>query len=304
LYAQVIVPEQRGPYPRLVAYKLRASQVWDEEWSQYTPAAVREVMEYYRRFPVIHPTLIRHLPPGGEIVEAGSGLGQWVALLREAGFAARGVDSSPEALSLARRVFPGLRFDEGDVLALPFADATLAGYISFGVAEHFEEGPHALLQEAARVLRDDGVMVISVPWLSPLRRLQRFRPSGPPEGAAFYQYFFTRAEIVAAVEAAGFEVMAVDGYGTLKTLRDEWRELRARRRAPAANPPVSAPRAPAPGGAKPREFDGRVGVVRRLRWAVHNALLENAPLHRVAAHMVLVVARRRPRGAALPPSPR
>lgn len=303
MYAQVIVPEHRGPYPRLVAYKLRASEVWDDEWSRYTPAAVREVMEYYRRFPVIYPSLMRHLPREGEIVEAGSGLGQWVALLREAGFAARGVDSSREALSRARRVFPGMPFDEADVLALPFPDASLAGYVSFGVAEHFEEGPNALLREAARVLRDGGVMAISVPWLSPLRRAQRLRPAGPPEGAAFYQYFFTRGEILAAVEGAGFEVQAVDGYGTLKTLRDEWRELRARRGAPAANPPPSAPRSPAT-VASAREFDGRVGFMRGLRWAVHNALLENAPLHRIAAHMVLVIARRRPRGAAWPPAPR
>src|SRR6185436_4195213 len=134
LYAQVIVPRRGGPYPRLVAYKLRASRVWEEEWSRYPPETVREVMEYYRRFPVIYPALKRHLPPDGEILEAGSVLGQWVALLREAGFAARGVDASAAALARARQVFPGLTFDEGDVLALPFADASLAGYVSFGVA--------------------------------------------------------------------------------------------------------------------------------------------------------------------------
>jgi hypothetical protein len=33
----------------------------------------------------------------------------------------------------------------------------------------------------------------------------------------------------------------------------------------------------------------------------HNALLENALLHRLAAHMLLIVARRRPR--AVPASP-
>ena len=296
--AQVIVPERHGAHPRLVAYKLRASAVWDEEWSSYSPAAVREVMEYYRRFPVIHPTLLKHLPRDGEVIEAGSGLGHWVALLREAGIAARGVDLSAEALSRARRVFPHLTFEEGDVLALPFPEASLAGYVSFGVAEHFEPGPQAVLREAARVLRDGGVMVISVPWLSPLRRAQRLRPPGPPADAAFYQYFFTREEMVAAVEEAGFTVMAVDGYGTLKTLRDEWRALRAGGRAPAPEPP-KAPR-PAP-PAVASTFDGRVGLVRGLRWGLHNALLENAALHRVAAHMLLVVAVRRPR-AARPPA--
>jgi hypothetical protein len=167
--------------------------------------------------------------------------------------------------------------------------------MSLGVAEHFEDGPHALLREAARVLRDGGVMVISVPWVSPLRRLPRWRPAGPPPGAAFYQYFFTRDEMVAAVQAAGFEVEAVDGYGTLKTLRDEWRELwGGRRTAPALSP--AAAEAPMKGS------DGRVGLVHTLRWAAHNALLENPLLHRVAAHMLLLVARRRPRKSS-PPSP-
>ena len=298
--AQVIVRERHGPHPRLVAYKLRASRVWDDEWATYSPAAVREVMEYYRRFPVIYPTLRRHLPRDGEVVEAGSGLGHWVALLREAGFAARGVDLSPEALARARAVFPGLAFDEGDVLALPFPDASLAGYVSFGVAEHFEDGPGRVLREAARVLRDGGVMVISVPWLSPLRRLQRVRPAAPPAGAAFYQYFFTRDEMVAAVESAGFQVRAADAYGTLKTLRDELRALRARGRAPAPAPaaPVLRP-ATKPAPAR-REFDGRVGLVRGLRWWLHNALLENRPLHRLAGHMLLLVAERRPRGTPSP----
>jgi SAM-dependent methyltransferase len=299
LPAQVIVPERRGVHSRLVAYKLRVSEVWDDEWSTYSPAAVREVMEYYRRFPVIYPTLLKHLPRDGEVIEAGSGLGHWVALLREAGVAARGVDLSAEALARARRVFPDLIFQEGDVLALPFPEASLAGYVSFGVAEHFVEGPDGVLREAARVLRDGGAMVISVPWLSPLRRLQRVRPAGPPHGAVFYQYFFTRREMIAAVESAGFTVTAVDGYGTLKTLRDEWRALRARGRTPAARPAVSKARVSAP--ERQVAFNGTVGLVRGLRWGLHNALLENPPLHRVAAHMLLLVAVRRPRGEA--PSP-
>ena len=294
LYAQVIVRERHGVHPRLVAYKLRDASVWDEEWADYSPAAVRDTMEYYRRFPVIYPALRRHLPRDGRVVEAGSGLGQWVALLREAGFDAVGVDTSEEALRRSRLVFPGLPFERADVLALPYGDGTLGGYVSFGVAEHFPDGPHALLREAARVLREGGVMVISVPWLSPLRRWQRWRPAGAPEGAVFYQYFFTRSEMTAAVEAAGFDVIDVDAYGTLKTLRDEWRELRRphARAAAAVRASTAAPEAPM-----------TAGPLRTFARAAHNALLENALAHRLAAHMMLIVAKRGPRTGAAPSSP-
>jgi SAM-dependent methyltransferase len=290
---QVIIAERHGAHPRLAAYKLARSRVWEDEWARYGPEAVREVMEYYRRFPVIHATLLSHLPREGEILEAGSGLGHWVALLREAGFRARGVDTSPEGLARARATFPGLRFDEGDVLALPYPDASFAGYVSFGVAEHFREGPRRVLEEAARVLRDGGIMVLTVPWISPLRRLPRWRPASPPEGAIFYQYFFTRPELHALVESCGFRIRAVDAYGTLKTLRDETRALHARLK-PSVSGGAPAPRL----GSKLAGMSGAPGLVRRLRWAAHNLLLENPALHRLAAHMTVVVAERLPRAAA------
>jgi hypothetical protein len=93
---------------------------------------------------------------------------------------------------------------------------------------------------------------------------------------------------------------AADAYGTLKTLRDELRALRARGRVPAPTSPAAAVRSsPKPARAR-REFDGRVGLVRGARWWLHNALLENSPLHRLAGHMLLLVAERRPRDTASP----
>lgn len=281
---RVTVREQPGAFVRLATYTVGGAPSWDEEWDKYTAPRVRTVMEYYRRYPVVYPTLLRYLPRDGDIVEGGSGLGFWVGLLQEAGFRINGLDRSPSALRLARETFPELRFDEGDVLSLPYPDQSLAGYVSFGVAEHFREGPEAMLGEAARVLRAGGILVVTVPWLSPLRRFRR-RHTEPPPGAHFYQYFFSRAELFASTSACGFTPVYFSSYAPWKTLRDEWLE----------GPQGAAvqPR-PAARGADVHQSkqEPGPGFARRVLWQTHNAVLENALARRLAGHMALLVARK------------
>jgi hypothetical protein len=58
---------------------------------------------------------------------------------------------------------------------MPYADGSLAGYLSFGVVEHFREGPFVVLTEAFRVLRPGGVAIITTPAPGYARRLKAFR---------------------------------------------------------------------------------------------------------------------------------
>lgn len=281
--AQLTVRERHGEFDRLACYAVGGAHTWDKEWEPYSPAEVRYVMEYYRHFGVMYRTLLRRLPHDGEIVEAGSGLGFWVALLAEAGFRACGMDVSEEALEQARRTFPGLRFERGDVRELPFSKASLSGYVSFGVAEHFREGPDVVLREAARVLRPGGVLILSVPWISLLRRLE---PRASVEEAAkgsFYQYFFERREIEERIARCGFCVVARTYYGAFKTLRDV---IRGARRS-ASVEKREKPSAPS----RPRVVP-HVDLKRKLFWGLQNAVFENPLSRRVAGHMILVVAER------------
>jgi hypothetical protein len=48
--SQIVVREKHGKHLRLVSYAPGSSEVWDQEWSRYSPEAVRFVKEYYRRF--------------------------------------------------------------------------------------------------------------------------------------------------------------------------------------------------------------------------------------------------------------
>ncbi|MER6509828.1 class I SAM-dependent methyltransferase [Nonomuraea sp. NPDC001636] len=65
------------------------------------------------------------------VVEAGCGPGYMTAHLRDLGLDAFGVDLSPALLDIARRDYPGLRFELGSMDALDVADGELGGLISW-----------------------------------------------------------------------------------------------------------------------------------------------------------------------------
>src|SRR5689334_16444989 len=78
-----------------------------------------------------------------------------------------GIDMTPAMLSRARRLaedhgLPNVTFDEGDVTALPYADASFSIVLSRFTFHHFPE-PLGVLKEMVRVCAHGGiVMVIDV----------------------------------------------------------------------------------------------------------------------------------------------
>ena len=67
----------------------------------------------------------------GDVYDLGCGPGQTTAFLQGCGVNVRGLDISTELLREARQRHPGIEFEPGDMLALPLADASLAGVIAF-----------------------------------------------------------------------------------------------------------------------------------------------------------------------------
>jgi SAM-dependent methyltransferase len=55
----------------------------------------------------------------------------------------------------------------------PFPDGSYAGIVALGSIEHTAEGPHKILKEFHRLLRPDGVAIITIPFGGRLRILLR-----------------------------------------------------------------------------------------------------------------------------------
>jgi SAM-dependent methyltransferase len=73
-----------------------------------------------------------------------------------------GVDLSPEMVAEARRLNPGLRFEQGTMLALGIADAQLGGIVAFySIVNVPREAQPQAFSECWRVLRPGGWLLVA-----------------------------------------------------------------------------------------------------------------------------------------------
>jgi ubiquinone/menaquinone biosynthesis C-methylase UbiE len=99
----------------------------------------------------------------GPICDLGCGPGQVAVFLSKQGSEALGLDLSLQMVAHARRLHPGLRFDQVNTLAMQaIADNSLGGIAAFYSIIHLarETVPKALA-EMQRVLRKDGELLLT-----------------------------------------------------------------------------------------------------------------------------------------------
>jgi 2-polyprenyl-3-methyl-5-hydroxy-6-metoxy-1,4-benzoquinol methylase len=101
---------------------------------------------------------------GREVLDAGCGVGYGSAYLAEVASRVVAVDIDPESIAYARERYaaPNVEFRLGDLRALELESDSFDVVTSFEVIEHLRE-QEAFVDELARVLRPDGVLVISTP---------------------------------------------------------------------------------------------------------------------------------------------
>jgi SAM-dependent methyltransferase len=116
-------------------------------------------IEHYHRY-----LYARAFVAGLDVLDVASGEGYGSALLAQVARSVIGVEWSGATVVAAAANFPrhNLAFVQGDARALPLADRSVDVVVSFETIEHFD-GQDAFVHEVRRVLRPDGVFIVSTP---------------------------------------------------------------------------------------------------------------------------------------------
>jgi dolichol-phosphate mannosyltransferase len=156
--------------PVVVDSALNDPQDWGPYWRRSEAMSKRTyavIASLYRRTfirPRLHRVLKHAFDRGSQLIHAGCGGGQVDQGLHEH-MRVTALDISADAVRLYQRHNPAVsRIQHGDILALPYPDATFDGYYSLGVVEHFtDQQIGRILAEAHRVLRPSGKVVLFWP---------------------------------------------------------------------------------------------------------------------------------------------
>jgi SAM-dependent methyltransferase len=131
---------------------------------------------------------------GKRVLDLGCGTGYGTAALAEQARLTAGVDVVLEAVAFASAHFPGAHFLQCTATALPFAAGLFDVVTAFEVIEHLADWS-SMLAEASRVLRPDGLLIISTP--NKLYYAEARGSSGPNP---YHQHEFEFPEFRAALD--------------------------------------------------------------------------------------------------------
>jgi SAM-dependent methyltransferase len=128
---------------------------------RFTPECVREIWyEHWHRY-----AFARRLVQGKRVLDCACGEGYGSALLSDAAAEVVGVDIDAAAIAHAAERYgsrANLRYEQGDATALEIADARFDVVVCFETLEHVEKQAE-MLAGFARVLTDDGILLVSSP---------------------------------------------------------------------------------------------------------------------------------------------
>ncbi len=174
---------------------------WDGQWNQNSFEKAVTYVNSFKQYQITKEYTDKTLP----VLEGGCGLSQWVYAMHHEGYNIIGVDYAKKTVERVKNLVPELDIREGNVFELDFPDGYFGTYCSWGVVEHFEDGPEPILEEAYRVIAKNGYFLVSVPFLNPARK-KAYKGLGFIGQGEFYQYMFDELEFKEKLEKVGFKV--------------------------------------------------------------------------------------------------
>ena len=139
----------------------------DASWSSFWDKTTidDELKEANNDYPMMLNAILGNSHKESVVLEGGCGLGKFLFFLRGKNYNNLiGVDFTDKPLKLIKQRDPFIDVRKGDVNDLPIDDESIDLYLSMGVIEHFEEGPQQSLNEAIRVLKKNGILIVAVPY--------------------------------------------------------------------------------------------------------------------------------------------
>jgi ubiquinone/menaquinone biosynthesis C-methylase UbiE len=194
-------------------------KAWGENWEATSIETILEIFDYPRVNKLLN-TITLYIPKKGAILEAGCGLGPWVIKLGMMGYDVVGVDYQEECIKKIKEYDGKQKVYVADVVKMPFDDNSFSAYLSWGVIEHFVEGPDAALKEAHRVLEKGGRLILTVPYknifrkvIKPIIQIKRNplvrKLFNKPMKTYYYQRYFKLKELKYFITKHGFAIESI-----------------------------------------------------------------------------------------------
>lgn len=184
----------------------------EKDWkSVWRVEEIEEVDEDKPTSGLVARSLSRHAK-GAKVLDAGSGLGNWVCNWQRKGYEAYGIEIVQEAVERSREYANSKKLDckflVGDVRKMSFPDNFFDAVFSFGTIEHFDETLSAL-QEFYRVTKSGGTCFITTPNVYSVRTFIT-RPilsilKSPRFGYQGFEKSFTPSQLAEMMKSAGFD---------------------------------------------------------------------------------------------------
>lgn len=150
----------------------------------------------------------------GSLLDVGCGDGLFLELAKSACWQPTGTEVSSFASAYGNGSL-GLPIHQGELYEIGFPDATFDAITMWHVLEHTTD-PLAVLREAKRIIKKDGVLIVAVPNLNNILSQWAYRiVKGKsmhlfdPEDRELHIYHFNARTITMALEKAGFMVRGI-----------------------------------------------------------------------------------------------